>query len=52
MDSPIDLSSVPDQAIFDEFTRRVKCSKIPEQKIILFGKHSLFINLHVLNHQM
>ncbi len=37
MDSPVDLSSVPDQAIFDEFTRRVKCEKIPEQKIILFG---------------
>jgi len=37
MDSSFDLSSVPDQAIFDEFTRRVKCSKLPEQKIILFG---------------
>ena len=37
MNTPVDLTSVPDQAIFDEFYRRVKCSKLPEQKIILFG---------------
>lgn len=48
MNNPVDLSSVPDQEIFDEFNRRMRCSKFPEQKIILFGIPSLchlFYNL-------
>mmetsp|Transcript_36520 Transcript_36520/g.42638 ORF Transcript_36520/g.42638 Transcript_36520/m.42638 type:complete len:241 (-) Transcript_36520:194-916(-) len=33
----VDLSRLPDQAIFDEFFRRYKCSLYPDRRVVLFG---------------
>ena len=40
MKGSIDLTAVPDQAIFDEFERRNKCANIPKQKLIVIGMYS------------
>lgn len=37
-----DLTAIPDQAIYDEFQRRMKCAQYPQQKIVLFGAYILF----------
>lgn len=33
----MDLTRVPDQDIFDEFQRRVRCAQQPERRMILVG---------------
>lgn len=39
----VDLAKLPDQAIFDEFFRRYKCSLYPDRRVVLFGKQLLLL---------